>query len=229
MMSGNWDRELLRALNSFVGSDALYLWQLANNQLFRGFPLFFSLVALWFSGDCNIRRSRMLAGLFATCLATVLSVWIQFHLAVHTRPLLDPTLHLKIIEDPQSSVVWDRLSSFPSDTATLFFGLAAVVFVEKRLVGFLCFLWVAAIVAVPRVIFAWHYPSDIVGSLILAPACVFLFNAIPYARMPFERALMLFEGRMYFVHALLFIFLSDASNLFLSLQEVGKKLARALG
>jgi len=46
--------------------------------------------------------------------------------------------------------------------------------------------------------------------------------------MAFERSLMLFEGRMYIVHALLFIFLSDASNLFLSLQEVGKKLARAL-
>jgi membrane-associated phospholipid phosphatase len=229
MISGNWDRELLLTLNSFVGSDSRSLWQLANNQLFRGFPIFFSLVALWFSGDCKIRRSRMLAGLLAVCLATVLSVWLQFHLAAHTRPLLDPTLHLKIIDDPRWSVVWDRTSSFPSDTATLFFGLATIIFLEKRLVGFFCFLWVAAIIAVPRVVFAWHYPSDIVGSLVLGPACVFLFNAIPYPRMAFERSLMLFEGRMYIVHALLFIFLSDASNLFLSLQEVGKKLARALG
>jgi hypothetical protein len=79
------------------------------------------------------------------------------------------------------------------------------------------------------VIFAWHYPSDIVGSLVLGPACVFLINAISYPRMLFERMLMLFEGRMYIVHAFLFIFLSDASILFTSLQEVGKKLARALG
>jgi membrane-associated phospholipid phosphatase len=229
MISGNWDRELLLTLNSLAGSDTLYMWQLSNNPLFRGFPLFFSLVALWFSGDCKIQRSRMLAGLLAVCLATVLSVWIQFHLAVHTRPILDPALHLKIIVDPRSSVVWDRTSSFPSDTATLFFGLATVIFLEKRLVGFFCFLWVAAIIAVPRVIFAWHYPSDIVGSLVLGPACVFLINAISYPRMLFERMLMLFEGRMYIVHAFLFIFLSDASILFTSLQEVGKKLARALG
>ena len=228
MISGNWDRELLLTLNSFVGSDSRYLWQLANNALFRGFPIFFSLVALWFSGDCKIRRSRMLAGLLAVCLATVLSVWLQFHLAAHTRPLLDPTLHLKIIDDPRSAV-WDRTSSFPSDTATLFFGLATIIFLEKRLVGFFCFLWVAAIIAVPRAVFAWHYPSDIVGSLVLGPGCVFLFNAIPYPRIAFERTLMLFEGRMYIVHALLFIFLSDASNLFLSLEELGKKLARALG
>jgi membrane-associated phospholipid phosphatase len=79
------------------------------------------------------------------------------------------------------------------------------------------------------VVFAWHYPSDIVGSLVLGPGCVFLFNVIPYPKMLFERTLMLFEGRMYIVHAFLFIFLSDASILFFSLQEVGKKLARALG
>jgi PAP2 superfamily protein len=99
----------------------------------------------------------------------------------------------------------------------------------KTIGRFFCFLWVAAIIAVPRVVFAWHYPSDIVGSLVLGPACVFLFNAIPYPRMAFERTLMLFEGRMYIVHALLVIFLMDASNLFLSLQEIEKKLARALG
>jgi hypothetical protein len=74
-----------------------------------------SLVALWFFGDCKIRR---LPGLLAVCLATVLSVWIQFHLAAHTRPLLDPALHLKIFVDPRWRVVWD---------------------LKKRLVGFFAF------------------------------------------------------------------------------------------
>jgi membrane-associated phospholipid phosphatase len=59
------------------------------------------------------------------------------------------------------------MSSFPSDTATLFFGLAAVVFVEERLVGLFCFVWVALIIAIPRVIFGFHYASDVIGSLVL--------------------------------------------------------------
>jgi membrane-associated phospholipid phosphatase len=167
----------------------------------------------------------MLAGLLAVCLATILSVWLQFHVAIHTRPILDPALHLETVIPPWT---WDRMSSFPSDTATLFFGLAAVVFVEERLVGLFCFVWVAVIIAIPRIIFGFHYASDIIGSLVLGSACVFIFAKSPYPRSLFERTLMLFEGRMYIVHALLFVFLAEASNLFLSLEALGKELVRLL-
>src|SRR5262245_26579781 len=106
MIGGNWDLELLLALNSLVGSKGLYIWGLADNALLRGFPIFFVLVALWFSGDCRKRRSRMLAGLLAVCLATVLSVWLQFHIVTHTRPLLDPALPLKIADPGWTDPGW---------------------------------------------------------------------------------------------------------------------------
>jgi undecaprenyl-diphosphatase len=136
---------------------------------------------------------------------------------------LDPALHL---ENVIPLLTWDRTSSFPSDTATLFFGLAAVVFLEKRLIGLFCFVWVAAIIAIPRVIFGFHYASDIIGSLVLGPASVFIFAMSSYPKRLFERTLMLFEGRMYIVHALLFVFLAEASNLFFSLEALGKELVR---
>src|SRR5258705_1738527 len=126
MISGNTDLELLLTLNSLVESNDLHsrrLWDVGSNPLFRGFPIFFPLVALWFSGDCIKRRSRMLAGLSATCLAVLLSVWLQHHITPHIRPLLDPALHLNIA-DPQWATVFKRQGSFPSDTATLFFSLA---------------------------------------------------------------------------------------------------------
>jgi len=222
MAIADLDREILLTLNAFGGANT-NLWELANNSLFRGFPLFFSLPALWFSGGHRERRGRMLAGLLAVCLVTILSVWLQFHIDVHTRPILDPALHL---ETAVPAGTWDRTSSFPSDTATLFFGLAAVVFVEERLVGLFCFVWVAMIIAIPRVIFGFHYASDIIGSLVLGSACVFLFARSPYPRRLFERMLTWFEGRMYVVHALLFVVLAEASNLFLSLQALGKELVR---
>jgi len=214
------DKEILLALNSFGGGNK-DLWELANNSLFRGFPVFFSLAALWFSGGYQERRARMLAGLSAVCLATMFSFWSQFHFAVHTRPALDPALHLETFILPTT---WDRMSSFPSDTGTLFFGLAAVVFVERRLLGSFCFVWVAAVIAIPKIIFGFHYASDIAGSLVLGPASVFLFDVSPYPRRFFERALMFFESRMYLVHAFLFVFLAEAYDLFLSLQALGKKL-----
>ena len=224
-VGGNWDRDLLLWLNSFAPG-RWYVYELANNPLFRGFPVFFSLGAFWFADDSRERRSRMLAGFLATCVATVLSVWMQFHLATHTRPLLDPAIPLNFAAP---SWDWDRRDSFPSDTSTLFFALATVIFLENRLVGLFCLLWVAVIIAVPRVIFGWHYPTDIIGSLLLGPACVFLFSAIPYPRTLFERTLILFEDHMYIIHALLFISLSEANDLFSSLQKVGKALVQLSG
>ena len=97
-----------------------------------------------------------------------------------------------------------------------------VIFLENRSVGLFCLLWVAVIIAVPRVIFGWHYPTDIVGSLVLELPCVLLLNTVPYLRTLFERTLMLFESRMYIVHALVVIFLMEAFELFLSLQKLGK-------
>jgi membrane-associated phospholipid phosphatase len=227
MISGNTDVDLLLTLNSLLGGNDVhnkFLWSIVNNALVRGFPIFLPLVALWFSGDCRKRQSRMLAGLLAACLATVLSLWSQYHIVPHTRPFLDPTLHLNIAEQ------WpfEHQGSFPSDTATLYFSLAAIVLLENRLLGYFCFLWTLAIIGVPRVAFGWHYPSDIVGSFVLGPGCVYLFNKIPYLVTLFEHVLKLFEGRMYIVHALLFIFLADAYNLFLGLQAISKILFAAL-
>jgi membrane-associated phospholipid phosphatase len=217
-VGSGWDRDLLLWLNSFAASH-LYVWELANNSLFRGFPVFFSLVALWFADDSKERRSRMLAGFLATCVAVGLSLWMQFHLATHTRPFLDPAIPLNIAE-PGWSLDWDRKGSFPSDTATLYFALATVILLENRLVGLFCLLWVAVIIAVPRVIFGWHYPTDIVGSLILGLGCVLLAEG--YLRTLLERTLILFERRMYIVHALVFIFLMEAFETFLSLQKLAK-------
>jgi undecaprenyl-diphosphatase len=230
MIGNNIDTELLLTLNSLAGNSILVdkiLSGISNNPLIRGFPIFFALVALWFSGNSKERRARMLTGLFATCLATVLSVWLQYHITPHVRPVLDPALPLKIMA-PWVKENWERLGSFPSDTATLYFSLVAVIFLENRMVGLLCFFWALGI-SVGRVAYGWHYPSDIVGSLILGPGCVYLCSKIPYLKMLFDRVLKAFDGRMYIVHALLFIFLADAYILFASLQRIAKTLLTISG
>jgi membrane-associated phospholipid phosphatase len=167
----------------------------------------------------------MVAGLLAVCFATLLSFWMQFHANFHLRPLIDPTLHLKIAE-PYWANLWDRPGSFPSDTATLFFGFSTLILLENRLVGFLCFVWTATIISLPRVVFGWHYPSDIVGAAILGSGSVYLFEKIFYLPMLIERLFIMFATRAYLVHALLFTFLAEASNLFENVIKVGKYLAR---
>ena len=117
----------------------------------------------------------MLAGLLGVCVGTLLSVGLQ-HFNIHTRPLLDVTLPLQNVSPIWVAAVRGRTSSFPSDTATLFFGLSMVVFLENRLIGVFCFLSTTAIIAIPRIIFGWHSPSDILGAAILGPGCVFFLR-----------------------------------------------------
>jgi undecaprenyl-diphosphatase len=119
---------------------------------------------------------------------------------------------------------WDRLGSFPSDTATLFFALGTIILIENRLMGVLCFVWAMMTAGLARVALGYHYPSDIMGSLVLGPAIVCLFESIPYLRALVERCLSLFHSRAYIVHALLFLFLAEAENLFLGFQGVLKYL-----
>lgn len=220
------DKELLVALNSFLlSTDQKFVFVsfMGNNPVPRGFPIFFCLVALWFSADSDQRRSRILIGLLATSFATIASVSLQRHFTPHIRPFLDPTLHLKIF-DPHLTEVWDRLGSFPSDTATLFFALSTIILIENRLLGVLCLVWAMMTAGLARVALGYHYPSDIMGALVLGPATVCLFESIPYLRALVERCLSLFHARAYIVHALLLLFLAEAENLFLGFQGVLKYL-----
>jgi undecaprenyl-diphosphatase len=207
---------------------------LGDNHLFRGFPTFFPLVALWFSTKCEGRRSRMLVGLFATCIATVSSVWAQNHITVHTRPFLDKALHLQGI-DPRYTQGWEHLGSFPSDTGMLFFALATVVFLENRIAGSIAFFWSLLTVGFVRTALGWHYPSDMLASLVLGPGLVYIFTRIRFIGAASERFIQMCEPRIYFLHALLFIFLADAYSLFLGIRGflngfvlVGRHLLRRL-
>jgi undecaprenyl-diphosphatase len=223
MVVANLDQELLLALNSLAANKTTYFWWgLGSNNLVRELAILCPLVALWFADDSKERRSRMLAGLLGVCLATLLSVWSQFHFDIHSRPFLDAGLPLKIGKPVW--LTWDRANSFPSDTATMFFGLATVVFRENRWVGLFCFFWAAAIIAIPRVAFGFHYPSDIVGSAVLGPAFVLFFERVSYLRIWIERALNLFDKRMYLIHAMLFVFVAEASNLFSGLRAIASYL-----
>jgi undecaprenyl-diphosphatase len=161
----------------------------------------------------------MLIGLLATTVATILSVWMQYHLAIHIRPFLDPTLHIHGI-DPHLIVGWgsDRLNSFPSDSVTLFFSLATVIFLENRIAGCIAFLWSLVAIGISRVAMGWHYPSDIAGGLLLGIACVYLCTRIRPLRGFFERLLLRCEPRIYLIHVLVFFFLADAYTSFAGLQ-----------
>jgi undecaprenyl-diphosphatase len=220
-LAPNFDLRILLDLNSMVppNSRGAIFWDfIGSNPLCRGFPVLFPVAVLWFSSDSRKRRSRMLVGLLSACLAVLLSVGIQHHINIHVRPFLDPTLHLQSTPPPWT-LAFRHLNSFPSDTATLFFALTAVAFLEQRMAGCIAFLWSLIAACAARVATGWHYPSDIVGGFVLGIGCVILATRIRPIQTFFERRLERWQPRMYIVHALLFLFLADAYVLFSGLQS----------
>ncbi len=226
-VSANLDLRLLFDLNHVVARSpvaALVFLRMADNSILRGLPAFFSLVALWFSSECRKRRARILAGLFVACVAVVLSVWLQHHLPTHIRPCVDPALHLKTVDespiDAIPSTTRKVIYSFPSDTATLYFALAAIIFLENRKAGLIVLIWSLLTVGMARIAVGWHYPSDVAGGFLLGVLAVYLFTRMRPATDFFERGLKLCEKRMYLVHALLFVFLADAFSLFAGMRAI---------
>jgi undecaprenyl-diphosphatase len=196
-----------------------------NNPLFRGLPVLFSIPLLWFSSEGIVRRSRMLIGLMSTCAAVILSVWLQHHLHIHTRPFLDPHLHLQGTPNP-SSVGLNHLNSFPSDTATLFLSLSTVIFLEDRRAGSAAFVWTLFTACIARIATGWHYPSDILGAMVVGPSCVYLLTRIRPLQSYVECLLERWEPRMYIVDAALFLYLADAYVLFAGLQNIYLSLGK---
>jgi undecaprenyl-diphosphatase len=231
-MPDNWDLRWLLALNAVLSAHPLLArvaGSLGNNALVRGLPIFYFLFKYWFQAAASRQRSRILIGLLAACLATGVSVLLQHHLSFHIRPFLDPSLHLFVSgETPESLARWNRINSFPSDTSTLFFALATVVFLERRIAGGFAFLWALLFVGVVRCAHGWHYPSDVAAGFVLGAGSVLLLTRIGWLQAVFERALRRLETRMYIVHTLVFAFLADAYNLFAGLESTTREISGAI-
>jgi undecaprenyl-diphosphatase len=220
VMLESLDHVSVLQLNYFAASNELFytvISGLQNSPLLKGFPIFFALVWLWFDDGYQKRRGRILAGLFAACLAVVISVWFQYHIHIHTRPFLDETLHIKLLE-PGIAEGWNRLGSFPSDTATLYFSLSSIIFLESPVVGSIALLWAFLFAGVFRIMIGYHYPSDILGGLALGLGCVYLFET--YTSVFFDSLIKRFQSREYIINGIFFILLAEAYNVFDSFQRI---------
>ncbi|NTW54733.1 MAG: phosphatase PAP2 family protein [Chlorobaculum sp.] len=218
------DRAVVTALDTFLATNQLFrivIYNVGENPLIRNLPFFFPLLIYWFGNSTIERRGRILIGLVATCFAVFLSVTMQYVLHVHTRPVLDATLRLYM-----HSSDWDHQSSFPSDTAMLYFALSSVIFLVNRRMGLLAFLWAIFSAGVCRVALGWHYPSDILGSLLIAPAIVYLFSKPAFIRNGVEKALTALQEKMHIVNTLLVLFLAETYNLFPGLRSIVEILVR---
>ena len=194
------DKTTFAVVNAFV-----------QNPLLRGGPIFFAFTCIWFSKNSAERQAKMLLGLAGLFIAVFISVQMQSRLPIHLRPWLD---HSLAMQGPQTVLGWERISSFPSDTATLFVSMAMIVFLQNRLVGTCCFLWALATTGVGRIVLGYHYPSDILVGALLGITIVYLVSKPQFLQNFIAYILKSLKERIYFVHGLVVLFLIDSYILF---------------
>lgn len=165
------DLDLLLFVNRIAGhSDALdtLIVQLSASPMFKGIPLMMLVWGLWMVPHAQVARRR--AGLAATLVTAVLALatgrLLSMSLPYRARPIHDPDLSLRMANSIDHNTL-NGWSSMPSDHAVLFLALATGIALVDRRWGIVALAHAAIIIALPRVILGFHWPSDIlVGGLI---------------------------------------------------------------
>ena len=160
-------------------SEILDLWiqGLKGNQLVKGGVLITVFWWLWFRSEPNIKRVRgvLLASLFGALAAVATARVAALSLPFRLRPLHEPDFdyQLPFWTSPEAL---DGMSSFPSDHAAVFFGLAAGFLFLSRKLGLVMLAYVTLFVAIPRVYTGMHYPTDILAGAFLGLVFAALAN-----------------------------------------------------
>jgi membrane-associated phospholipid phosphatase len=173
-----FDASILHFLNMFAQHSWVFdrtVVLLEANMLFKGVLAMSVFWWLWFR-DANgpsQQRSILLFGLIASNVGIVVARMMAHFLPFRERPLHNPSLHFQLpfAADPTALIGW---SSFPSDHATLFFGLAFTFFCVSRPLGIAAFAYVCIVICLPRLYLGYHYPTDILAGALLGIGLVSL-------------------------------------------------------
>jgi undecaprenyl-diphosphatase len=191
--------------------------------------VFFALVLVWFARPELEHQIKVLAGLVATMLATVLSVALQFLCTPHIRPFMNTALQINMKGVDLGDIGLHRLSSFPSDSASLYFAVCTIIFLENRKLGIACGIWAFLTVGVCRVALGYHYPSDILGALVLGPGLVLISCKIGFIQTFCAALVRRFHISMPVRTALMFLFLGEAYNQFFGVLGLSHVIRRISG
>lgn len=137
--------------------------------------------ALWFAHDkeetaAETRRTVLanFAGtFFALAITRILAKTFPFRL----RPLHQPDFNFRLPVGFSRGAL-EGWSSFPSDHASLFIGLATGIFLISPRLGFFSIVYVFLVILIPRIYLGLHHPTDILFGALLGCVCVLLANKV---------------------------------------------------
>jgi undecaprenyl-diphosphatase len=224
----SFDFPVMLALNVFARRSKILdhlLQALAGFDLFQGLTL----VALAYGASAaatgGLARVRLAIGIVGAATAAISSRLIQLQMPGLSRPVFDPALPFR--RPYGGGPEWLRdWSSFPSDHATLLWGMAIAILMVDRRIGALS-VAVAFVSSLARTYCGLHYMTDDLGGALLGAAAVCAFLA---AAAPFETGLLAFARRRpALVASVAFLFAAQAATMFSEVRVIAEAATRNVG
>lgn len=216
--------------NSIIGQSEFldkFLSVIVSNHLVKGGAMMAVFWMIWGLTDPNNKplRARLIALVFVTPVVVVIARFLVFLFPFQTRPVHTPGLDMKMVS-PDFGGWLNDFSSFPSDHAVLFFGVATALFMVQRLLGIAAFFYAGIVICLPRVILGLHWPADIaVGASVGI--------ALNLALIPLASRLILYfdwsDARpsvAAFVYPLMFLITFQIATLFEATRSLAESMAR---
>lgn len=149
----------------------------SQSNLMKGGVIMALLWWVWFrcDSDRGVVRGHVIATLVGAIVAIGVGRALALNLPFRARPMHDPALGF-VLPYGASSGMLESWSSLPSDHAVLFFAIAAGIWFASRTMGLLAMLYVAIMIALPRLYLGLHYPTDIVVGAFIGIAIAAVAN-----------------------------------------------------
>jgi membrane-associated phospholipid phosphatase len=157
-----------------VGFNRL-VYFLQGAYVVKGFSVLGLLWYFWFRDtDPASRTRRIVLGAFIGCLVSLLIArWINNVAPYQPRPFANEALALsQFIGLPIAQLEGLRdINTFPSDHGAMFMSLAMGIYLISKKAGTFAFVYVFALILLPRLYLGLHYPTDIIAGGLLGIAC----------------------------------------------------------
>ena len=121
----------------------------------------------WFSfATQSMERKILLITLVTTPINILIARLFALNLPFRLRPIHEDSLNFTLPTGISEGNL-DGWSSFPSDHAVLFFGLAVGIYAVSKRLGLIAILYTLIFIGLPRIFVGYHYPTDILGGMMI--------------------------------------------------------------
>jgi undecaprenyl-diphosphatase len=228
-----FDVDILRFLNQFAHHSRLFdraMAAFAHHAVFQGWVVVAVFWWVWFQpGNANLKnRKVVVATMVGAVLGVVVGRLLADFLPFRVRPLISPELGL-VLPYGVSADPFRTWSSFPSDHAMVFFAMSTGLWYASKPLGAALTLYVACMIAFPRVYLGFHYPTDVIGGALFGILFAYIANIEGVRARLAAPAMRAAEGHPASFYTGFFLFSMGLASLFDPLRELASGFMGALG